>query len=127
MKTVELKWTAAAASALIVAGCDQQAPPPPQAAPQNTAVCVDHAGNRVADDQCARPAAHVGVSPFLWYYLGRQSALPYYGQRVAGGSFTRTAGATYFHAPVSYSMTRAAAISRGGFGSSARSFHSFGE
>ena len=124
MKPVDLRITAAVAAALAVAGCNHQ--PDEWTARQDTAVCVDQQGSRVADDQCSRRPG-LGVSPFLWYYLGRSSALPYYGDRVAGGSFTRTAGATYFHAPVTTAMTRSAAISRGGFGASAHSFGSFGE
>jgi hypothetical protein len=65
---------------------------------QNTAVCVDRMGNRVPDTQCNGGGGGMG-NAFLWYYLGRSSAIPYYGQHVYGGSFTRTSGATYFHAP----------------------------
>lgn len=89
---------------------------------QNTALCVDRRNNqRLPDSYCQRGYNGGGANPFLWYYLGRSSAIPYYGEPVRGGSFTRTAGATYFHTTPSMNMTRSVAISRGGFGSSARS------
>lgn len=126
MKTIHLNLTLIAASAVTLAACDHQ--PDHWIAQQNTMVCVDQSGNRVPDADCQNyhPGSGVGHA-FLWYYLGRQSAVPYYGERVSGGSFTRTAGATYFHAPVSTAMTRSAAVARGGFGASARSFGGFGE
>ena len=129
MKSIELKFTLVAAAAALTTAC-QPDQPKQWTAQQDTAVCVDKQGNRVPDGQCAPQGAYHGGgggNAFLWYYLGRQSAIPYYGERVGGGSFTRTASATYFHAPVGASMTRSAAVSRGGFGSSAHSFGSFGE
>lgn len=91
---------------------------------QNTAVCVDRMGNRVPDTQCGGGGYAGANNAFLWYYLGRSSVIPYYGTHVGGGSYTRTAGATYFHAPVSANVTRSVAVSRGGLGSSARSYSS---
>jgi hypothetical protein len=128
MKTVTLNLTLVAATAVTLAACDQ--PADHVIAQQDTAVCVDKSGNRVPDADCQNYHGGGGsgvASAFLWYYLGRSSAVPYYGERVSGGSFTRTAGATYFHAPVRTAMTRSAAVARGGFGSSARSFGGFGE
>ena len=130
MKTIHLNITLAAASAITLAACDQ--PAKEWTAEQDTAICADRNGTRVPDAQCQAQSQnhHIGAgvgTAFLWYYLGRNSMIPYYGERVRGGSFTRTPGATYFHAPVRTAMTRSAAISRGGFGSSARSFGSFGE
>ncbi len=125
----ELALTAALASALLLAGCQRH---DDWTTDRDTAVCVDPQGNRVADDNCQRTATSgyhgsgVGTA-FLWYYLGRNSAIPPYGERALGGTYTRTAGATYFHAPVSTGVTRSAAIARGGFGASARSFGGFGE
>ena len=131
MKTIHLNITLAAASAITLAACDQPAAEQ-WTAEQDTAICADRNGTRVPDAQCQTQAHHNGIgagvsSAFLWYYLGRNSMVPYYGERVRGGSFTRTAGATYFHAPARTAMTRSAAISRGGFGASSRSFGSFGE
>jgi len=127
MKTIHLNLTLVAASAMTLAACDQQ--PDQWTAQQDTQICVDKSGNRVPDADCQNyhPGGGAVGNAFLWYYLGRSSAVPYYGERVSGGSFTRTAGATYFHAPVSTAMTRSAAVARGGFGSSARSFGGFGE
>ena len=123
-----LIFTTALASSLTLSACGQ--PSYQQTADQDTAVCVDREGNRVPDDRCNSNAGYHGggvSNAFLWYYLGRSSAIPYYGERVGGGSFVRPAGASYFHAPSSTSMSRSVAISRGGFGSSAHSFGGFGE
>ena len=99
-------------------------------ADRDVAVCVDPQGERVDDDLCSddRGGGGGASSAFLWYYLGRSSAIPYYGdsiydRRYAGrGSFAPRAGTAYARAPVSTSMTRSQAVSRGGLGSSARSF-----
>lgn len=98
----------------------------------DTAICVDQEGKRVDDDQCGKDRVHYsgggGSSAFLWYYLGRSAAVPYYGdsirdKRYAGyGSYQPRPGASYSAAPASTRMTRSAAVSRGGFGSSGRSF-----
>ena len=105
-------------------------------ADDDTAVCVDREGKRVDDSQCAPQTAtnnHYhgggGSSAFLWYYIGRNSAVPYYGDsirdsRFAGGSYDRRPGANYRPAPASTRMTRSAAVSRGGLGSSGRSYSS---
>ncbi len=116
-KTITLNFTLAVAAATLLAACDQ--PPMQQRVQQPVAVCVQN-GVRVPDTSCSR-SRHAGGG---WYYYGRGALMPYYGERVAGGSFTRTPGATYFHAPVSTGMSRTAAISRGGFGASAHSFGS---
>jgi hypothetical protein len=103
-------------------------------ADRDTAVCVDKDGNRVDDSQCAPQGATGsyhgggGSNAFLWYYLGRQSAVPYYGEsirdpRFAGqGSFQPRSGAVYHAAPAETHMTRSQAISRGGLGASGRRF-----
>lgn len=120
----DLKITTAIAAALLASACGER--DNGWTTDRDTAVCVDRQGRRVADQQCnQRVASHGGgSSAFLWYYLGRNSALPYYGEPVHGGSFARTPGRSYFAAPAASAMTRSAAISRGGFGSSARSFGS---
>ena len=123
VKTI-LIFTTALATSLGLSACDQ--PSVTQYAQRDTAVCVDHQGQRVPDDRCGQHY-YGGASPFLWYYLGRSAAVPYYGERVYGGGFTRTAGATYFHAPSATAMSRSVAVSRGGFGSSAHAFGGFGE
>ncbi|PJI87444.1 hypothetical protein DAH66_05090 [Sphingomonas koreensis] len=99
----------------------------------DTAICVDQEGKRVDDDRCGERNYYSGgggggSNAFLWYYLGRSSAVPYYGdsirdKRYAGyGSYQPRPGANYGPAPASTRMTRSAAVSRGGFGSSGRSF-----
>ena len=114
---IDLRITTGVAAALLASACSQN--DNGWTATDNTAVCTDKAGNRVSDDHCQRRESFGsgGGSAFLWYYLGRNSVIPYYGERVGGGSFTRTAGASYFAAPAGSSMSRSAAITRGGFGS----------
>lgn len=98
-------------------------------ADKDTAVCVDQNGVRVDDAQCAPRQAATGYhggggNAFLWYYIGRNSAVPYYGDsvrepRFAGhGSFKPQPNTSYDAAPASSRMTRSAAVSRGGLGSS---------
>ena len=98
-------------------------------ADRDTAICVNRAGERVDDDQCDNDRRGGGVSSaFLWYYLGRSSAIPYYGDSIHGsryrgrGSFQPRSGVSYGRAPVSTNVTRSQAVSRGGLGSSSRSF-----
>ena len=125
MKKIDLVLTGALASAILLAGCDRH---DDWTAQRDTAVCVDRQGNRVPDAQCGRPAGYGGGgNAFLWYYLGRNSPIPPYGARAYGGGFTRTSGATYFHAPVSTDLTAEQAVSRGGFGESAHAFGEAGE
>ena len=101
----------------------------------DTQVCVDKEGNRVNDELCTQNNAYnsghragsgVGTA-FLWYYLGRNSRVPYYGEsirdsRYAGGSFTPRSGTFYSFAPEASRTTRSQAVSRGGLGSSSRRF-----
>lgn len=88
-----------------------------QYADRDTAVCVDRRTNqRLPDSSCDRRGGGG-----YWYYMGRNSAVPYYGDRVSGGTYTRPAGRTYYHAPSTTSMSRSTAVSRGGFGSTGRS------
>ena len=126
---IELRITTGVAAALLASGCGHQ--DNGWTAQQDTAVCTDKAGQRVADGNCERQryAGHGGGvgNAFLWYYLVRNSAVPYYGERVRGGSYNRTAGTSYFRAPAGSSMSRSSAVSRGGFGSSARGFGGVGE
>ena len=96
-------------------------------AQQDTAVCVNANGDRIDDDLCDDDR-YRGGSGAYWYYLGRNSAVPYYGDSIHDrryvGSRMKQPGATYARAPLSTSMTRSQAVSRGGFGSSSRSFGS---
>lgn len=98
-------------------------------ADRDTAVCVNQQGSRVDDDLCDDDGPRTGgSSAFLWYYIGRNSAVPYYGDSIydrryaRGGSFARQPGVAYSRAPASTKMTRSQAVSRGGLGSSSRRF-----
>ena len=121
----ELGFTTALAAALLTAGCGKARDDADGWVAQgDTAVCTDRSGNRVADNQCARQSHAGGVSPFLWYFLARNAVIPPYGERVRGGGYARMPGRAYGFAPAATQVTRAGAISRGGFGASARSFGS---
>ncbi len=109
------------AGAAALTGCDQ--PAPDWSAQQDVAVCVRD-GVRVPNGNCA-PTGYGGGG--AWYYYSRGTVIPYYGDRASGGSFVRTSGATYFQAPVETSVSRSAAVARGGFGSSAHAFGGVGE
>jgi len=99
-------------------------------ADRDTEVCVDQQGQRVEDSRCnSDRRAGGGSNAFLWYFIGRNMAVPYYGdsvrdRRFAGGSYSPRAGASYFPAPGRTSMTRSQAVSRGGLGSSGRRYGS---
>lgn len=98
-------------------------------ADRDTAVCVDQNGQRVDDDQCDdRRYRSYGGSFVHYYYIGRGSAIPFYGDTIDDarykGSFAPQAGATYYPSPADTRMTRSQAVSRGGLGSSSRSFGS---
>jgi hypothetical protein len=94
-------------------------------ADSDTAICVNPEGQRVDDDLCDDDRYR---SSFVSYYIPRGSRIPYYydsihDRRYAGrGSFQYTPGTSYARAPVETRMTRSAAVSRGGLGSSSRSF-----
>ena len=102
-------------------------------ADQDTAVCVDQQGQRVDDDLCDDDRYRGGGmgNAFLWYYIGRSAAIPYYGDSIHDRRYSRYAryngfapnpGVTYGRAPASTRMTRSQAVSRGGLGSSSRRF-----
>ena len=124
--------TAMAAAMIALPGCSSNDGWDDNAvADRDTAVCVDQDGKRVEDRRCNDVPRTGGMglgTGLLWYYIGRNSAVPYYGDsvrqgRYAGaGSFTPRAGASYFPAPARTSMTRSQAVSRGGLGSSGRRY-----
>jgi hypothetical protein len=97
-------------------------------AQSDTRVCVNQNGERIDEDQCEGGRRHSYGSGVGWYYMGRGSRVPYIGDSVRDsrhgfvGSSTPKAGVKYGSAPSSANMSRSAASSRGGFGSSGRSF-----
>jgi uncharacterized protein YgiB involved in biofilm formation len=114
-----------AAGIITLPGCDGDDDRGQLYADRDTAVCVDQDGRRVPDSRCGGGGGG-GGSGFLWYYVGRASALPYYGDSVYSkryqGSFKPRYGTAYALAPSSTRMTRSAAVSRGGLGTSGRAF-----
>jgi hypothetical protein len=120
--TIDPKLTTALAATLLAAGCNRQPRDNGWTTAQDTAVCTDAQGRRVADANCRRTGYAHGGGAFAWYFLGRNARLPYLGERVGGGSFARSPGARYAFAPASTAVTRSGAVSRGGFGSAARFF-----
>jgi hypothetical protein len=124
----QLSMTTAMAAALIALpacsstnGWDEE-----PLADADTAICVNSQGERVDDDICDDDGYR--RSGFAHYYIGRGYAVPYYGDSVRErrylgmGSYQRNPSINYSRAPASTRMTRSAAVSRGGLGSSGRSF-----
>jgi hypothetical protein len=132
MKKQLVMTTAMAAALAALPGCSSNNGWNEDAvADRETAVCVDQQGTRVDDDLCDDDDYRYGGgggNAFLWYYLGRSSAIPYYGdsihhRRYGGrGSFVPTPGVSYGKAPASTRITRSQAVSRGGLGSSGRRY-----
>lgn len=97
-------------------------------ADRDTAVCVDQNGYRVDDSYCNNTRSHAHYGGGHWYYLSRGSRIPYHGDSIRDstkgfvGSDKAATGVNYGKAPASTSMSRSAAVSRGGFGSSGHSF-----
>jgi uncharacterized protein YgiB involved in biofilm formation len=128
MKRKQLILTSAMAATLgSLAGCSSSDDwSDGEVAEYDTAVCVDQNGNRVDDDFCDDDR-HYGRG-LAWFYVSRGSRLPYYGDSIHDkrlgitGSAKPDASKSYFRAPSSTAMTRSAAVSRGGFGSSSRGF-----
>ncbi len=126
---IDLKITTGVAAALMLAACNREPDNGWTTTDRDTAICTDSSGKRVPDNNCQQRSAYGGggSNAFLWYYLARNSAVPYYGDRAAGGTYARSAGTSYFRAPAASLMSRSTAISRGGFGASAHSFGGSGE
>jgi hypothetical protein len=94
------------------------------------AVCVDaQTQQRVDDDQCDDDAYNGSVagSAFLWYFLGRASAVPAFGVPIRGyaGGFSAPSnlggvrtGLPQAGAKSGYTGGKVTKVSRGGFGSS---------
>lgn len=87
-----------------------------------TRVCADEWGQRISDDYCERRG---GGGSF--FYLGRGAPIPYYYDNIRDARYARYVsrtppGGSFLRAPAGTNMARSSAISRGGLGSSARSF-----
>lgn len=87
-----------------------------------TRVCADEWGQRIADEYCERRG---GGGSF--FYLGRGAPIPYYYDNIRDARYARyvsrnPVGGSFVRAPAATNMARSSAISRGGLGSSARSF-----
>lgn len=129
-KAFNLTITTALASALL-GGCAQDPSEPDwddngnAFARRDTAVCVNPQGERIDDDYCDNDHRYHGGGSYI--YVGRGGYIPYHGERARAGTYATVpqTGAKYFTAPADTNMTRSAAISRGGFGSSGRSNGSF--
>lgn len=97
-------------------------------ADDNTRICVDEFGSRIDDDYCEDGARRSGVgygAAFL--YLRRGSPVPYYYDNVRDKKYAKyisrtPLGGVINRAPSTTNMARSSAISRGGLGSSSRSF-----
>ena len=95
--------------------------------------CVDPTGNVVPDSQCQHVVYVNGIYPYRWYYGSQPFGV---GDRIYGGSYTRSVNRTYvpltgrssssggfFSSSRSPSFSSSpSSISRGGFGSSHSSF-----
>ncbi|WP_312489900.1 hypothetical protein [Sphingomonas sp.] len=117
----DLKWTTALAAALLASGCNRGAGDDGWTADTDTAICTDAQGKRLPDDRCRQHRVGGGGGAF-WYFLGRGRTIPFIGERAQGGSFRAAGGTAYRSAPTGTAITRSAAISRDGFGSSGHYF-----
>lgn len=123
-----LSITSALASALL-AGCSQNSGEPDwddngnAYARRDTAICVDKDNRRIQDENCHRSGGHA-----RFIYLGSGTRIPYYREQLTLGNYRTSPGdgKSYYSAPLATNMTRSAAVSRGGFGGSARSGGFFG-
>jgi hypothetical protein len=109
----DLTITTAIAAAFMLTACGPN--PNSMMTDRDTAICTDRQGRRVSDDKCQRRG--VGGGGYAWYFMGRNSTMPWVGERATGGSYRGAQGVSYFRASPSTSVTRAVGISRGGFSS----------
>ncbi len=99
-------------------------------ASDDTVICVDQFGNRIEidDDDCDDDRFRSRGFYGSRYYIKRGSRIPYIGDSIRDprysfvGSSSPIAGTRYAKPPSSASITRSAAVARGGFGSSAGRF-----
>jgi uncharacterized protein YgiB involved in biofilm formation len=86
----QLTITVAMASAIMALSACRQNDQPQQTQLSSDAVCVDSVTKkRVTDNQCAHASNNGGTSnAFLWYYLGRSSAVPPMGGSILNRSYS---------------------------------------
>lgn len=93
-------------------------------AQQNTRICVDEDGDRIDDDYCENRRSGFGTFAFL--YLRKGSPIPYYYDNVRDPKYSKFVSRSplpgAIRAPAASAMSRSSAVSRGGLGSSSRSF-----
>lgn len=103
-------------------------------ADDDTQICVDGDGNRVSDIVCDGDHDGGGYyggfygKKYRKYYVSRSSPVPYIGDSVRDsrygfrGSYVPASGVAYASAPSATQVSRSEATSRGGLGSSSRSY-----
>jgi hypothetical protein len=121
----KLTLTATLAAALTgLAGCSDG--PREIVADDNTRICVDEFGSRIDDDYCDDDHRRGGGGLATFLYLRKGSPIPYYYDNVRDRKYasylSRTPLPGYVRAPAASNMARSTAVSRGGLGSSGRSF-----
>ena len=130
MKKQLTMTTAMAAALMALPGCSSNEWDGDVVADRDFAVCVDEQGKRVEDYRCDNRsygyAGGYGGGGHYWYYFDRNSRVPYYGDsihdRKFAGGYIQPDAKGYYPAPASTNMTRSAAVSRGGLGSSGKFF-----
>ena len=118
----KLTLTASLAAVLTgLSGCSSG--PQEVLAANNTRICVDEWGSRIDDDYCENRSYRSGGS---FVYLRSGSPVPYYYDNVRDRKYasyvSRSPLPGFVRAPAASNMARSSAVSRGGLGSSGRSF-----
>ena len=119
----KLTLTATLAATLTgLSGCSSRSGE--QLAQQNTRICVDDDGDRIEDRYCND--RRYGGGGFAFLYLRRGSPIPYFYDNVRDPKYAKFASRAplsgFQPAPAFSNMSRSSAVSRGGLGSSGRSF-----
>lgn len=120
----KLTFTATLAAALTgLSACSDG--PREVVAENDTRICVDEWGSRIDDDYCEDDYRRSG-SGAAFLYLRKGSPIPYYYDNVRDKKYAKYLSRSPLpgavRAPSSFSMSRSSAVSRGGLGSSSRSF-----
>jgi hypothetical protein len=121
----KLTLTATLAAALTgLSGCSDG--PREVLAADNTRICVDEFGSRIDDDYCDDDGYRRSGTGAAFLYLRKGSPIPYYYDNVRDKKYARYISRSplpgFVRAPSTSNMSRSSAVSRGGLGSSSRSF-----